>query len=473
MSDLANYLMKFRDDPLGFVLAVFPWGEQGTALADQEIDPLQAEILGDLRDAISDNNSKDVASAIRVAIAAGHGIGKSALTSWIILWFISTRYCPQIVVTAGTAAQLNTKTWRELAKWKRLAINGDWFDWTATKLAHKDAPETWFAVAQPWSEHNPDAFAGTHEKHVLIIFDEASSVADTIWETVEGAMTTEGCMWIAFGNPVRNSGRFRECFRKFRHRWKTYKIDSRRSSLTNKEEIKQWESDYGIDSDFFRVRVLGEFPKKDSSQFISVEEVTAAQNTKAEGYDHMPVLIGVDVALKHDKTVIAVRQGRRLHFLKKFRELNAVQVSYEIEQVFNSFRSPTLFIDGVGVGAGIVDFVRAKGIPVISVNAGLPADDARMYLNKRAEMWDRMRKWIREGAQIPKDDELLDDLTEIHSDFNDKGMLFMEKKSSMFARGLSSPDCADALSMTFYTNVAPHSFGNQPYVVPKFDWTPF
>jgi len=187
----------------------------------------------------------------------------------------------------------------------------------------------------------------------------------------------------------------------------------------------------------------------------------------------MPVLIGVDVALKHDKTVIAVRQGRRLHFLKKFRELNAVQVSYEIEQVFNSFRSPTLFTDGVGVGAGIVDFVRAKGIPVISVNAGLPADDTRMYLNKRAEMWDRMRKWIREGAQIPKDDELLDDLTEIHSDFNDKGMLFMEKKSSMFSRGLSSPDCADALSMTFYTNIAPNSFGNQPYIVPKFDWTPF
>ena len=84
-----------------------------------------------------------------------------------------------------------------------------------------------------------------------------------------------------------------------------------------------------------------------------------------------------------------------------------------------------------------------------------------------------MRKWIREGAQIPKDDELLDDLTEIHSDFNDKGMLFMEKKSSMFSRGLSSPDCADALSMTFYTNIAPNSFGNQPYIVPKFDWTPF
>ena len=133
--------MKFRDDPLGFVLAVFPWGEKGTALEDQEIDPLQAEILGDLRDAIRENGEKDTASAIRVAIAAGHGIGKSALTSWIILWFISTRFSPQIVVTAGTAAQLNTKTWRELAKWKRLAINGDWFEWTATKFAHKDAPE--------------------------------------------------------------------------------------------------------------------------------------------------------------------------------------------------------------------------------------------------------------------------------------------------------------------------------------------
>ena len=99
MSALADYLMKFRDDPLGFVLAVFPWGEKGTALEDQEIDPLQAEILGDLRDAIRENGEKESASAIRVAIAAGHGIGKSALTSWIILWFISTRFSPQFIVT--------------------------------------------------------------------------------------------------------------------------------------------------------------------------------------------------------------------------------------------------------------------------------------------------------------------------------------------------------------------------------------
>lgn len=473
MSELADYLLKFRDDPLGFVVAAFPWGEKGTALAGESIDPLQASILKKIGEEIREKGDMDVASAIRVAIAAGHGIGKSALTSWLILWFISTRFSPQIVVTSGTAAQLSSKTWRELAKWRRMAINGDWFEWTATKLAHKERPDTWFAVAQAWSEHNPDAFAGTHEKHVLFIFDEASSIADPIWETVEGAMTTKGSMWIAFGNPVRNIGRFRECFRKFRHRWITYKIDSRHSSLTNKEEINQWLSDYGEDSDFFRIRVRGEFPKKDNSQFISVDQVNAAMEYKAEGFEQFPILIGVDVALKHDKTVIAVRQGRKLHFLKKFRELNAVQVSHEIEQVYSSFGRATLFIDGVGVGAGIVDFVRAKGVPVISVNAGYAADDPHKYLNKRAEMWDRMRKWLTEGAQIPKDDELMDDLTEIHADFNDKGVLYMEKKSSMFARGLSSPDCADALSMTFFTHITPHAIHNSTCFVPQLDWNPF
>ena len=130
---------------------------------------------------------------------------------------MSTRPHPQIVVTANTREQLLKKTFRELSVWHKLLINTGWFTWTATKFYHNDHPETWFAAAVPWSAERPESFAGTHAEHVMLLFDEASGIHDVIWEVAEGAMTTAGAAWLVFGNPTRNTGRFRECFGKFAH----------------------------------------------------------------------------------------------------------------------------------------------------------------------------------------------------------------------------------------------------------------
>ena len=215
--DLARDLSAFYADPLGFVLYVFPWGKKGTRLADEAgPDEWQITFLDELGKAVREG--MDVADALPMlfAVASGHGIGKTALISWIILWFISTREFPQIVVTAGKKDQLTSKTWRELAKWNKLSINGHWFVWTATKLEHALYPDMWYAHAIPWSKNAPENFAGTHEKHVLVLYDEASAIDDVIWEVTDGAMTTPNAMWIAFGNPTKNTGRFFDCFNKFR-----------------------------------------------------------------------------------------------------------------------------------------------------------------------------------------------------------------------------------------------------------------
>jgi hypothetical protein len=143
---------------------------------------------------------------------------------------MSTRDNPQIVVTANTETQLLTKTWRTLSRWHKLMANAHWFDWTATKFAYKQSPEDWYAAAVAWSENNPDAFAGTHDKNVLVLFDEASNIHDVIWGKVDGAMSTKGAMWICFGNPTRNTGRFYDCFHKYSKWWKSKQIDSRTPS---------------------------------------------------------------------------------------------------------------------------------------------------------------------------------------------------------------------------------------------------
>lgn len=477
--DLLGAVSRFVDDPLGFVLVSFPWGEAGTPLADEEGPDLwQAKVLHEISERLKLGG--DAQEAIRIAVASGHGIGKTALVAWVIIWFIATRANPQIVVTANTKNQLEGKTWRELAKWHKLSMVEGWFVWTATKFYHKAAPDTWFASAVPWTKERAEAFAGTHEKHVLLIFDEASAIADEIWDVAEGALTTAGAMQICFGNPTRNTGRFRECWRRFRHRWFTLQVDSRTAKKANQAQIRAWIEDYGEDSDFARIRIKGQFPRAASTQFIDSDTVedaasrflrrleekrerAAGRNVVVHGLDieedvanrRAPLLMAVDVArFGGDESVIGLRRGDLFLIHKRYREVDTQQLAGYVAEAIGAYSPDAVFIDGVGVGAGVVDALRSRGFEVIEVNGGLKALDDRHYFNRRAEMWDRMRKWLRAGGLIEDDQALKDDLTAPEYGFDMKNRWQLETKDDMRARGVPSPDSADALSMTFFSDVA-------------------
>jgi hypothetical protein len=431
----------------------FPWGEKGGPLEDFKApDKWQLQQMRDVRDAIL---ADPIGYTIREAKASGHGIGKSAMVAMIILWCMSTR--PQLngVITANTSTQLSTKTWRELALWHKRAINGHWFKWTATKFFHIEHPETWFVAAIPNTEHNSEAFAGLHGEFVLIIMDEASAIPDKICEVTEGAMTTPKAMWFMYGNPTKNTGYFREAFHSQAHRWNHTQIDSRNCMMTNKREIAEWIKAYGEDSDFVRVRVKGEFPRAGSMQFIASTVVDEAMAYEApyETYFNMPVIMGVDVArYGEDKTVIALRAGRKLLELRKYRGLSTMKVAQKCAEAISEFAPAVIFVDEVGIGAGVVDRLRMLQYDVIGVNAGPKAKDEETYFNKRVEMWDRMRKWL-DGADLPQDADLRKSLIGIQYGFSAaRGtgeVMMLEKKRDMKKRGLDSPDEGDALAHTF------------------------
>lgn len=455
---LLDDIEEFYDDPLGFVMYAFPWGEKDGPLEEFDgPDVWQAEQLIRIGEAFKENPL----CSLREATASGHGIGKSAEVAFIVLWAMSTRPHLNGVVTANTLPQLTTKTWRELAVWHKRLINEHWFKWSATKFYHRQHPETWFVAAVPNTEHNSEAFAGLHATHVLVIYDEASGIPDKIWEVSEGAMTTPRAMWFVYGNPTKNTGRFRECFYSDKDRWVRRQIDSRTAKMTNKEEISAWVEVYGEDSDFIRVRVRGVFPRVGDMQFISSDLVDRAMYWECpyEAHFQLPILIGVDVArYGDDKTIIAVRQGRKLLELRKFRELNTMQVATMVADAIREFRPAATFVDGIGVGAGVVDRLRMLNYEIVEVNAGVKADDYETYFNKRAEMWDRMRVWLRDGCDIPNDAELRQSLIGIEYAFDAKELMRMERKQDMKKRGLNSPDEGDGIAMTFaeaigdYTN---------------------
>ena len=168
----------------------------------------------------------------------------------------------------------------------------------------------------------------------VVVFDEASSVADKIWEVTSGALTDEGTeiIWIAFGNPTQNVGMFRECFGRFKHRWVTKQIDSRMVDGTNKELFWQWVEDYGEDSDYVRVRVKGEFPRAGSTQFIAGDVVEGARKRKCSGLGEGWKVLVADVArFGDDMTVFGVRQGDKFHKVEKHRGLDTMQTAMRLE----------------------------------------------------------------------------------------------------------------------------------------------
>lgn len=421
----------------------------------------QADILACIRDHL--NNPETRYQPCKIAVASGHGVGKSALVGMVTNWAQSTCAGAKALITAGTGTQLATKTAPEVSKWIKSSLAAEWFDIRATSIrsTQTERPENWRADFITWSTENTEAFAGLHNegKRILLIFDEASAIEDKVWEVAEGAMTDAGTeiIWLAFGNPTRNTGRFRECFGRFKHRWYNYHVDSRNVEGTNKEQIEKWIADYGEDSDFVRVRVRGEFPRAGSTQFIASDVVANARRRKSEGYYGLPKVLAIDVArFGDDQTVIGYRQGRYSAILAKLRGIDTVQTAERTIQFIEKEAPDAVVVDGDGLGAGVVDQLRHRGYgsKLFEFHGGEQAQDANKYFNKRAEAWGLLREWL-PYAQIPDDPELEGDLTGPEYGFSNKQQIQLEKKEDMKKRGLSSPDCGDMLAMTFGVKIAP------------------
>ena len=462
-------MARCSKDPLRFVQFAFPWGE-GELADHQGPDDWQVDLLKAIRDGLI-----TAQTAVQIAVASGHGIGKSAFVAWIILWAISTFEDTRGVVTANTDTQLRTKTWPELTKWHRRCICKHWFEVTATAIYAKDPAheKNWRIDLVPWSEKNTEAFAGLHNegKRILLVFDEASAIPETIWNVSEGALTDENTeiLWFVAGNPTRNVGRFRECFGRFKHRWITRQIDSRKARMTNKVQIAQWVKDYGEDSDFVRIRVRGVFPKAATTQFIRSDVIEAAASPDREAIAQIfdPFIIGVDAArFGDDQSVIYFRKGRdgRTHPPLKFRGIDTMQLAARVAEQWKFFNADAVFVDGGGLGAGVVDRLRQLNVPVIEVQFGSSPDRSQpgqedvAYANKRAEMWGNMREWLKGGA-IPDDQDLKSELEGVEYGFvirDGRDAILLEKKEDMKKRGLASPDVADALALTFAYPVMPN-----------------
>lgn len=399
---------------------------------------------------------------IRMAVSSGHGVGKSALSAWLILWIESTRPRAKGIVTANTSDQLKTKTWAELSKWLNLAINKHWFDYSSGKgsmsLRNKLNPEIWRVDAQTCREENSESFAGLHasDSTPFYLFDEGSAIPDKIYEVAYGGLTDGEPMFFVFGNPTRNSGRFREFWRKERHRWITFNVNSMEVEGTNKSLFQEWINDYGFDSDFVKVRIRGEFPNMSLMQFINEEDIERAINKelKAEQYKFAPIILGVDPAWTGaDEFVIYKRQGlysKRLAVIEK--NDNDFEMASIIARLQDEHNADCVNIDA-GYGTGIVSAGKYMGRHWNLIWFSGKALDSGC-LNKRAEMIKDVRDWLKQGGAIEDDKVLLEELRSIETVGGRlDGKLQIESKEQIKKRIGISTNRLDALALTFAVTV--------------------
>ena len=459
-----------KDNPLAFVMYCYPWGEKGTPL-ENFTGPRkwQREILLDIAEHIKQNQGKVDFDVMREAVASGRGIGKSALVSWLEHWMLSTRIGATIIVSANSESQLRSVTWAEITKWLSMSINSHWFEVSATRVMPakwltelverdlKKGTRYWGVEGRLWSAENPDAYAGVHNYDgVMVIFDEASGIDDSIWSVTSGFFTenTPHRFWLAFSNPRRNSGYFYEAFHSKREFWKNRNIDARQVEGTDKNVYEQIIDEYGSDSVQAHVEVYGMFPNASDDQFISVNIVEEAMQREKYKDNTAPIIIGVDPArFGSDSTVIAVRQGRDVIAIKRHKGDDTMETVGRVIEAIEEYQPALVNIDEGGLGAGVVDRLKEQRYKIKGVNFGNKAKNGMMYGNKRAEMWGDMREWLK-SASIPGDRYLKSDLISPMMKPDSKGSIFLESKKDMRSRGLASPDAADAIALTFAFPVA-------------------
>ncbi|CAB4199287.1 hypothetical protein UFOVP1326_34 [uncultured Caudovirales phage] len=477
-AQLADDVGRFYADPLGFVMYAWDW-ENDTSIQVAKLqfpytliygegfgpDKWACDLLTRIGDQVRANGFDGMSPvpAIKEAIASGHGIGKSAITAWLTDWIMSTRPYSRGTITATTMTQLSTKTWAEIAKWTKKCITGHWFRVTtgkgAMKMVHVDYPDEWFCSAQTSTEENSEAFAGQHAPNAtsFYIFDEASGVPDKIEEVSEGGLTDGEPMKFAFGNPTVNTGWFARCFGKFAHRWGHSQIDSRTVQITNKKLHQQWIDDYGLDSDFVKVRVRGMFPSLSARQFISVKDVDAAygRHLDPSAYAWAPRILTCDPAWEGDDMLeIGMRQGLKFTILRTIpKNDNDLQVAQILADIEDEYEADAVFIDA-GYGTGIYSAGKSLKRDWKLVWFGGESTDPGC-VNKRMQMWKDARDWLKAGGSIDEDPDLHADLIGPELIGRPDGKMQLESKKDMKARGLKSPGKADALALSFAYTVSP------------------
>ena len=412
---------------------------------------------------------KALASHRHVAVRSCNGSGKTFVAALATLWWIATHDQAIAITTAPTERQVKNLLWREIRKIH--AQNADLIGGqiSQTKL---EIDSTRYAFG--FATDKLERFQGFHSPNLLIIVDEASGIPEFVFDAISGCMTTANSKLIMIGNPTALAGTFYDAFHKNRHLYKTIHISAfdtpaftgeipTDQKLPNGIPSKTWvqriEMQRGKDSAEYMCRVLGEYPAEANDTLIPLKNIERA--VKPDSYLHDTVdnhksqnVMGLDVARFGDaKTVAVIRNGTNVIHIQTLKKSDLMSTTGNALNIARKHNVDTIFVDQVGIGAGVLDRLKEiDNIKAIGINGGSAPNDKQRFLNLRAEMCDELRqRFENQEINIPDDPELVSQLASITYEFNSKGQLKIESKQQIRNQGRQSPDKADALALAFRT----------------------
>lgn len=437
-ASLRSVLVDYASDPVGFVRDVL----------GAEPDAWQAAVMMDV-----------ARGERRISVRAGHGVGKSTFVAWLAIWHMVAKYPQKTVMTAPTAGQLFDALFAEIKLWiNRLpAPIRALFDMTSEKVTLKSAPEASFISARTSSADRPEALAGIHSDHVLILVDEASAVPEAVYESAAGSMSGHAACTILIGNPTRNSGLFFKTHHALVNEWRTYHVSCLDSPRVARDFVKQIADTYGPESNAYRVRVLGEFALREDDTLIPAELVDSAMSRDVAPDAKEPVVYGLDVArFGDDRSVLCKRRGNVVLEFKVWQGLDLMQLTGAIVNEAKIDAPQEICVDSIGLGSGVADRLREVGpqlklaFAVRDVNVSEASAMNQQAAKLRDELWLSVKEWLNARAcKLPKMDDLRQELVAPTYAFTSNGKIKVEGKQEMKRRGMRSPDLADSLCITF------------------------
>jgi hypothetical protein len=426
---------------------------------------------------------------------SGHGIGKSAMTAWIVIWFLYCYFMSQVAFTAPTAGQMHDVLWKELAIWinriKDETVK-EVFNWQHDYIRIRYEEESWFARAKTSTKENTEALAGVHADHVLIGADEASGVADQIYNTAEGALTSGNVFVFLISNPTKTSGYFFDSHNKNRSDWQRFTFNCEESPVVDRGYVKRQAKRHGVNSDEYRIRVKGIFPSEDAMdekgymQLIPRSRIITAPSLGVDDVFIGRKRLGIDPSGDgSDSTEFCIRDDFRAKIVKTLLSTNDKEIALWTIKIATQYNlsSKDIAMEGFGNGAAAARHVvlnsKGKLAPYVVLPGSAPEyessinseffnrwpdevdeDDRDLYLNIRAVMHVRMRTWLLGGGMLldpnPNQSDWVEEISsnKIRRPMHGNKSQMMSKVE-MAKLMIPSPNKSDALALTFLLDDPP------------------
>lgn len=420
-------------------------------ILEAEPEPWQEETLN----ALDAGNNK-------ISIRSGHGVGKTAFCAWTALHFLLFRDDVKIIVTAPSADQMKDGLIPEINKW--ISRLPSWMRFSlevlSDRITRQPNTNNNFISFRTARKEKPEALAGVHAEHVMIIVDEASGVDEVIYETGQGALSTEGAIALLIGNPTNPTGFFHKTQTVLSDLWWTKRVACQDSSRVSPQYIISQARTYGVDSPAYRIRVLGEFPDSGADAVIPRSYVkSAVDRYELDNSLNRHIVWGLDPGRGGDATGFIERDGNQITEARELQYVDLMQivgwVKNRYDRIPPQFRPKEIFVDSIGLGAGVADRLLELDLPVTHVNVAEAPSLSDRFVNLRAEIWYEARDWfesrevsinLQDGQLIEK---LIEELASVNQKYTSSGKVQLESKEEMRRRGIKSPNLAEALTLTF------------------------